>query len=80
MFKPDTEMISDMQHALAWPKQYRNYYCANVLSLSYSNWMMLVDHGYAIGGAFINDQRDRYFHVTSKGINFLSGVEQNGNR
>lgn len=46
---------------------HRNNFCAEVGSDDYKEWLILVDLGYAVLGAVVNDNRSVYFHVTPAG-------------
>lgn len=58
-----------MRHALrgGTDDEYRNYYCVTVGCSDHAAWLELCECGLARQGAFINDGRSLYFHVTDAG-------------
>lgn len=64
--------IDMMRHAVSHTS--RNYYCVEVNSMDWSQWMGLELLGLARGGVRINECRDQYFHVTPAGMAYLKKV------
>ncbi len=63
----DEEDLDTMRHATAWPKCYRNHYCANAEGPEAKRWAALVEIGFAEEGARINGGTSRVFRVTDLG-------------
>ena len=56
-----------MRHALAWPKQYRNHFCADPGSLDDEVWKGLVSQGQAELFRESTELGGRFYRVTENG-------------
>ena len=60
--------IDLMRHALAWPKNFRNHFCAEPGSLDDEVWRGLVSQGQAEMYRTDEDSGMRFYQVTERGI------------
>lgn len=68
--EPAEEAIDMMRHAVSHAS--RNFYCVEVNTMEWSQWIGLELLGLARAGVKINEGRDQYFHVTSSGLDYLA--------
>lgn len=63
---PTAAEIELMRHALGWPKDYRNYFSADIGSADYHAWLEIEMRGWAKSRPSPVSE-DRLFHVTESG-------------
>lgn len=69
-----------IKHALGknYPQQYkhrnyyRNFYCTEIEGSEYSLLQEMVKEGLMKEGVKINQDKDQYFHVTEKGVEYIN--------
>lgn len=66
--EPTAEMLDDMRHATAWPKNHRNYFAAEPTTQA-PLWDQMVEMGLASRGRTINEPPNELYiyHVTEAG-------------